>query len=108
MLWALGNYSRFIRPGAVRIATAVGEQSAASVPVMVSAFKNGNKFTMVMINPGSEAVRVKLDLVSDSVVLTRRYTTSDSSELLAEPLNGKENIVPLKARSITTIIGLMQ
>ena len=55
LMWAMGNYSRFIRPGAVRIAVTDQKRDveAATNPVglMVSAYKNkDNSLVVVAIN----------------------------------------------------------
>jgi len=56
MLWVLGNYSRFVRPGAVRVNATIEGVETPNKPVSVSAYKKGNLFTMVIINSNNGPV----------------------------------------------------
>ncbi|MGG6498323.1 UNVERIFIED_CONTAM: xylanase, partial [Bacteroidetes bacterium 56_B9] len=59
LLWILGNYSRFIRPGAVRMSIKATDKSGQVIPegdtdpqgLMCSAYQNTNgQWVMVVIN----------------------------------------------------------
>lgn len=108
MLWALGNYSRFIRPGAIRVDATVTSQQTLNKPLMVSAFKNGGNFIAVIINNNTDKVWVNLNTGTAKVVLTKSYTTSSTAELKAERISGTKNVVLVTPGSVTTITGILK
>ncbi len=99
MMWVLGNYSRFIRPGAKRIQVNVNDNSR----VLVSGYKNtDNTLSIVVINSGAEAVDVTLhDL---SVKQLRTYTTSETGGLQAGMADVSGEI-SIPGRSVVTLVG---
>jgi O-glycosyl hydrolase len=105
MLWAMGNYSRFIKPGAVRVDAEVSP-SAEGKPLLVSAFKNGKSLTVVIINPNTNDVTTALNLNNGKAQLTSSYLTSQISELKAGKIIGDKNVIP--ARSIVTLTGIIK
>ena len=63
LMWALGNYSRFIRPGAVRLSVSAFDQTNTFIPdgdtdqqgLMCSAYKNvDGTYVIVVINYANE------------------------------------------------------
>ncbi len=67
LMWALGNYSRFIRPGAVRLSVSAFDQTNTFIPdgdtdqqgLMCSAYKNmDGTYVIVVINYANEEKRV--------------------------------------------------
>jgi O-glycosyl hydrolase len=105
MLWAMGNYSRFVNPGAVRVDAEVFS-SAEDKSLLVSAFKNGKSLTVVLINPGTNDVTTALHLDNAKVQLTTSYLTSETDELKAVKITGDKNVIP--ARSIVTLTGIIK
>jgi O-glycosyl hydrolase len=105
MLWAMGNYSRFIKPGAVRVDAEVSA-SAEGKPLLVSAFKNGKSLTVVIVNPNANDVTTALNLNNGKAQLTSSYLTSQTSELKAGKITGDKNVIP--ARSIITLTGIIK
>lgn len=100
MLWALGNYSRFVRPGMKRIAvTAAGKAQVSGYADAAS-----GALVFVAVNAGNEAE--ELSFVAGSLntasVQATLYTTSNAGGLQKSysPLN--KVVVP--ARSIVTVI----
>ena len=70
LMWALGNYSRFIRPGAVRLSVSAFDQTGALIPdgdtdqqgLMCSAYKNvDGTYVMVVINYANEEKEFSID-----------------------------------------------
>lgn len=98
MLWAMGNYSRFITQDAVRIAA-----TPSSGPLLVSAFKNGRELTLVIVNTTKEPVTTGFDAVSAKLSLETSYLTAQDSELKSGKVTGNNATIP--ARSIVTFIG---
>lgn len=105
MLWAMGNYSRFVNPGAVRVDAEVAS-SAGEKSLLVSAFKNGKSITVVVINPSTNDVTAALNINNARVQLTSSYLTSQTEELKAAKITGDKNVIP--ARSIITLTGTIK
>ena len=123
-VWALGHYSRFIRPGMLRVETSRNDglaDTAIAQNIMVSAFKDAAEKNLIvnMINYTTEDKNVRLVLEgltgNKALRLTKKYVTSakEGDDLKPYPLNNnkeqaatlnKSNIVSLPARSITTFI----
>ena len=85
LLWALGNYSRFIRPGAVRIDVAEIDESGHTVSdsvtdpygLMLSAYRNANgSIVLVAINYSDNEKTFRLKLPSGVSRLSKSYMTS--------------------------------
>jgi O-glycosyl hydrolase len=104
MLWALGNYSRFIKPGMQRIAVSA---AGADSTCFVSAYKDANthRMVIVLVNTGkaAQAVVVKTGVGAQTkdVGPMATYTTSVHRKL------GKQNIsgmVQVEPESIITIV----
>ncbi|WP_232009264.1 glycoside hydrolase [Mucilaginibacter mallensis] len=108
MLWAMGNYSRFIRPGAIRIDAAVAGESSLKSPLLTSAFKDGKKLIIVIINNNAEDVSVSLNAGSNKISDTRAYITSASTDLHSQTMVGAGNKISIQSKSITTITGTIQ
>jgi hypothetical protein len=108
MLWALGNYSRFIRPGAVRVDVKVGENAALKNPLLVSAFKNDRSLITIFVNQNANDVYVNLN-VDSNIDLVKTYTTSQTNNLKASSISSVKNknlIIP--ARSVVTLTGVIK
>ena len=98
MLWALGQYSRFIQPGAVRI------DVTNSSDLLISSFKNtNNQLVTVIVNPTGQNVPVKLDYAA-STVKNRIYQTSAQSDMVPVAINSTGEFA-VGAKSIVTVIG---
>lgn len=95
MLWALGNYSRFVRPGMKRIE--VGFDTP--VNCMVSAFKQEKDKRIVMVLINAEPVAKKFILPKRVLEM---YVTSADSKLKKHKIPAGP--VEIEPASITTII----
>lgn len=114
ILWALGNYSKFIRPGADRIALAGLDEDARS-GLLGSAYTHGGEKTVtsVFVNDSQEDKRIKITLSglgeNDSVFVMKSYVTSADKDLIrgqdaAALADGTfETVIP--ANSIVTLNG---
>lgn len=107
MLWALGNYARFIRPGMVRIELERSDQPTVEETlnsIMASAFLDPQtgKTVIVAINYGQDAQTVQLG--TNQKTRFKAYRTSAGEDLqFVEQLKGAE-VQQLPARSITTFV----
>jgi O-glycosyl hydrolase len=96
LLWALGNYSRFVRPGMVRIECSVEPRQSYVDGLLASAYKGlDGEVVLVLVNLSREAVISDLGL-SEMVDV---YTTSDQGGLRFSTQNGSEIRIPPRAVS---------
>lgn len=105
MLWALGNYSRFIRPGYQRIAIQIIDQSEQNQDLLASAFKdpNSDQTVVVLVNSSIQKVEVNLasNLENHSGNWDAYLTDKDNDLAYIQLQSNAEILVP--ARSILTI-----
>jgi O-glycosyl hydrolase len=107
MLWAMGNYSRFVRPGALRVdASASGEQTEKK-PLLISAFRNGKNLTVVIVNNNNENIPVNLNTGANKIMKARAYITSSSADLHPEAL-ADTGAISVQGRSVTSITASIQ
>lgn len=111
-LWAMGNYSRFIRPGMKRVAvTAEGAGNAvtAAASLMVSAYKDEaqKKMVLVVVNPEQQEKQFQLTGTSHVLKLSGNrldvYTTDDRHNLHKTVTSAHRVKIP--SRAIVTLVG---
>jgi len=100
-LWAFGNYSRFVRPGAVRIDATTGNTN-----LEVSAFKNTNgSFAIVVLNAAAADEPVTFDLSGGNFAsVATPYLTNATNSLAQQtgiPVSGGFTAT-VPARSLVT------
>ena len=82
-LWAFGAFSRFVRPGAVRLATTSSDPNVDAV-----AFRKGQDTVIVVINNGSSKVQVHVTLAHGALLgspaSAQPYLTDTSDDGTAE------------------------
>lgn len=104
MLWALGNYSRFIRPGYQRVNISNSQGDSVNQNFLYSAYKDpatGNLVT-VIVNSGAQPVTVNLKKGTANLTGTKAYITSADKELQLQSLTDGEPVT-IPARSIITL-----
>lgn len=109
MLWALGNFSRFIRPNMVRVSASLQNYTdlvAAANGLMISAYKNAatKEVVTVVINMKTTAEEIKFSGVNYRGGKVRKYTTSAADEMKFSSANANGNI-SIGPRSIVTLVG---
>ena len=112
MLWAVGNFSRFIRPGMKRISAGLDGYSNpedAAKNLMISAYKDETKkqVVVVVINMTTNSQNINLtglNFVSGSV---KSYTTSGSKDLSVSSVSDISKIT-VDGKSIITLAGNYQ
>lgn len=105
-LWVMGNFSRFVRPGYMRVST------SGTIPsgVLLTAYKNPADGTVVMvaINNNTSATPVSLFVSGAAPCTVTPWVTSASDNLVAQsPIavsNARFN-ASLPAQSVTTFVG---
>lgn len=105
-LWAVGNFSRFVRPGWVRI-----DATPAPAPgLLVTAYKNpkSNEFAIVVINKDvkEQGLSISLEEAQDSPVTPYRTSQTEKLDKLPEvKFAGGRLSVRIAPQSVTTFVG---
>jgi O-glycosyl hydrolase len=110
-LWALGNYSLFVRPGMKRLHTGRGDgldPVKAAQDIMVSAFTGGkDKLVMIAVNYTHQErpVTVKLSHAGAVTSYTSYITSAEAGDNLKAAAIRKLDVpIRLLPRSVTTIV----
>jgi glucuronoarabinoxylan endo-1,4-beta-xylanase len=100
--WALGNFSRFIRPGFVRIGTKVSNASNLDA----SAYKNPTtgQFVIVAINKSDSDIRVNFETEGFAGGNVTPYVTSNELNLEPQPTVSLAHTIVVPAQSIVSYI----
>ncbi|MDR0714895.1 MAG: xylanase [Bacteroidales bacterium] len=110
LMWTVGNFSRFVRPGAVRIDVS-SEQANPNDPagLMVSAFIHhaDRQVTLVLVNTADKAQSVQFKLTGVKVNTLVPYVTSDAEGDNLSPKSGHDAEIPwrIEPKSVTTLVG---
>ncbi len=101
LLWVLGNYSRYVRPGAVRVSVALHHSPET---VMVSSYINmDGSLAIVLTNDGSADVAISIPASQGYTTMTVALT--DEAHALVE--SGRQALpaaITLPLRSVTTLL----
>lgn len=113
LLWAMGNFSRFIRPEAVRY-DMEGRDSEGNIVadgfndvkgVMCSAYKNKDgRWVVVALNYSEGARKFNFKTDDGQQRRWRMYRTSDVSAESLAPIGATDGAATLAPRSITTFV----
>jgi len=100
-LWALGHFSRFIRPGMERLTL-----KETNTDLLTSAFYGDKKLVMVVINNSGTVKKLQLNISGGAFKTYRSYiTTANTKENMKPGRNGKaDDILNIQPRSICTLI----
>lgn len=107
-LWALGNFSLFVKPGMVRVMVPSIDNATALNDVMVTAYKDAatKKIVVVAVNVSKAAKKYKFNLSGGALADNKftPYTTSETSNLKKGTAVDASNL-EIPARSIVTYVG---
>ncbi|MFO8002487.1 MAG: glycoside hydrolase [Marinilabilia sp.] len=115
LMWALGNYSRFVRPGMVRVKAGFSVPQSEEVQaskVMLSAFKDpaDEKLVMVFINYSQNDKQMNISGLNDNFSIEGdafdSYTTSESQNLGKGEMPADD--ISIGARSVVTLVGSLE
>jgi hypothetical protein len=104
-LWALGNYSRFIRPGMTRVELSMSENTTG---VTASAYidQPSKKMVLVFVNTSWDIQKISVANTTNStaVALTKfdMYTTSEQKNMQRQSVSSET--LSLEPKSITTLV----
>ncbi|MGM9478338.1 glycoside hydrolase [Pedobacter sp. GSP4] len=102
MLWALGNYSRFLKPGSQRVQ--VSTVSATNTEIYVSAYQQNQKLVTVAVNPNKQDIMLDLDIKGKGDSKAQTYVTSANYNLSPFKQYNSTKQILLPAESVTTIL----
>jgi len=115
MLWAMGNFSRFVRPGMERVTVSRSDNATPRDTVndlMVSAYyKSDNGVVVVVsVNWADEDKPVDLEFTGADVDILIPYVTkgnsADSDNLTAYSALSPDDTIAIPARSVVTIVAM--
>jgi len=103
ILWALGNYSHFIKPGFQRVQITASDNINDDT-FLYSAYKNPNndETVIVLINKNNEEVSVNLQQDDESLVNLKAFITSSEKDLEVKTVDSELSIPPKAIVTITT------
>ena len=110
-LWCMGNYSRFVRPGMIRVDAVLNNQTDpvyAAGDIMTSAYIDPSVKTLVIVivNTRTSSSVISLGGLGSSASLTgsnvTAYVTSSTKNLQKSTMAA--NNIQLDARSVTTLV----
>lgn len=107
-LWALGNFSFFVKPGMVRVQIPSVDNATSVNDVMVTAYKDAanKKLVVVAVNISKSAKAYKLNLAGGALTDNKLtpYTTSETLSLKKGTAVDAANI-QIPARAVVTYVG---
>ena len=98
LLWAFGNFSRFVRPQMQRIKIETDNKG-----LMISAYKSSKQIVVVIINPAQNQQIDLPNLTRNQVIDT--YTTSKDKNLAHSKIKGTSIEIPAEA-VVTLVMGV--
>ena len=108
MLWSLGNFSRFVRPGMVRVKAIIEgleDPFTSATSLMISAFKNSKEreLVIVIINATANSKKISIQGLSNIANEYKKYTTSSTKDLQFSLESAKE-LIEIESKSISTLV----
>lgn len=111
LLWALGNYSKFIKPGYMRIGLRRSDNKSIEQSInglLVSAYRStsNSKYVAVFVNQRSIDIPIKLGVTGNASFTAKRYQTSGltSDNLSYKGTISHNDVWNIPARSLVTVV----
>lgn len=108
LMWALGNYSRFVKPGMQRVASIFATNKSMEdkfKDLMISSYiGNQGEMVVVAINYSDEEKQIVLK--NDSIIIDAAYETSNNKNLEFRSVTNK--VLKLTPKSVTTFTGILK
>ncbi|WP_343670315.1 glycoside hydrolase [Chitinophaga sp.] len=98
-LWALGQYSRFVRPGMQRVMAESGDAE-----LLVSAFVSKQQVVLVCVNYGEKAKVVRAEVKGKKVGKVKYYQTDKDEDMVFHGVHSGNEQIELKGRSVVTVV----
>lgn len=100
LMWALGNYSRFVRPGMQRVSSSADIQKELSVSAYTD--EQEKKLVVVVVNESANEKYIKASIANGSLTDVNCYVTSSSQDLTK--MIQENNTIKVPEKSIVTIV----
>ncbi|WP_171659784.1 glycoside hydrolase [Flagellimonas amphidinii] len=107
MLWALGNYSRFIRPGMKRIHLSRSDDKSLEETikgVLPSAYMSNDKIVVVLVNQLNTSKEIALSGIPNGFHEMEVYQTSETLDLKKTAILHVDDKIIIPTKSITTCV----
>ncbi len=98
-LWVLGQWSRFVRPGDVRVAA---ESGSGDIRVTAFSSADARQLKIIMINSGDATVDVDLEASKKQPSRMKVFVTDAEHDLAVVEVGGDTLMLP--AMSVTTVL----
>lgn len=101
--YLMAQYSKFVRPGYIRISSTLNPLSN----VVTTAYKSDSSVVVVMVNKSTSAANISFQVNGKTMNTFTRYTTSASKNVLYEGttvFSGNQFISTIDAQSTTTFV----
>lgn len=111
LLWALGNYSFFIRPNMIRVGVADQNEIESSNDIMISAYKDKETKKIVIVavnvseNDGVYKLEMSQELVNNEL---ESYITSEEKNLEKSKIKITPEEIVIPAKSVVTYVGKLK
>lgn len=99
-LWALGQYSRFIRPGFTRLTVDAGNDERLKMTAFASA--DGRRVACVTINPTDKPIAAVIATTDFPARRSSLYVTDEARDIAAVERQGDQIVLP--AQSVSTLL----
>ena len=111
LLWALGNYSLFVRPGMLRVDIPNQDDLSAATDIMLTAYKDveNKKLVIVAVNSSNSNQKYKFNFTKGRLKKNEMipYTTSENLDLKRGKVQKIDNL-EIPAKSVVTFVGEFQ
>lgn len=104
ILWALGNYSRFIRPGAVRVDVST-DNNRHNEKLFISSYRSQDEkqLVTVIVNSDTQPFTLNLAVQNGSIGDTKSYVTSEEADLAPKTIVNSNEVI-VSPRSVITLV----
>lgn len=102
MLWALGNYSRFIKAGSKRVEVSI--TNGKEKQIYISAYLDNNNLVTVAVNTSEQDIDLDLEVKGNKPNVVQTYVTSAAYNLSPYKQYKSNQGIRVPAKSITTIV----
>ncbi|MDH3321789.1 MAG: xylanase [Flavobacteriaceae bacterium] len=111
LLWAFGNYSRFIDEGYQRVDLSRSDNQSVDQSInglLVSAYKSpvGSKIVVVFVNQRNIGIPIKIGIDGKQTYTGKRYQTSavKGDNLAVKEILSEDSVWTIPSRSLVTIV----
>ncbi|WP_185154177.1 glycoside hydrolase [Fulvivirga sp. M361] len=109
MLWALGHYSRFVRPGMIRIGTSRSDGLSKVLSItelLISAYQGDEEYVLVLVNQSNREKSIKISGLPFDFKIVEVYQTSakEGDNLAYKGERNLNELIEVPERSFVTCV----